>query len=176
MRILTAVGLLFLTFVTGCAQPADPKRMTVTILPSEGPFPAALSSAICVRSVTGGEPTNPLWVAKVDNAEFKTALTDSLRERGLLARPEGCRFQLDVNLLGLSQPVFGLAFTVTTHVNYKLLGSASEPVLLETISAPYTAEMSEHLVAVIRLARANEGSIRNNITEFLTRLRALRLG
>ncbi len=100
MRILTAVGLLFLTFVTGCAQPADPKRMTVTILPSEAPFPAALSSAICVRSVTGGEPTNPLWVAKVDNAEFKTALADSLRERGLLARPEGVSFSVGRQFAG----------------------------------------------------------------------------
>jgi len=158
-----------LTLLAACAQPADTGRMAVE---AGAPFPAPFPTSMCVRTVTGGEDTNPLWVSKVDDASFRTALTESMRSNGLLSTAQPCPYPTDVNLLGLSQPIAGLALTVTSHVNYKVHDSADRPILLETITAPYTAEFSEHPIAVMRLQRANEGSIRASITAFFDKLRA----
>lgn len=163
-------GLAAVAALSACAQPADTTRMVV---PATGaPFPAPLQAAMCVRAVTGGEETNPLWISKVDDKGFRSALTASMRANGLLASADPCPFPTDVNLLGLSQPVAGLDLTVTSHVNYKVHDAVGGPVVLETITAPYTAPFSEHFVAIVRLQRANEGSIRANIAAFFDRLRA----
>jgi hypothetical protein len=166
---------LMLSGLAACASAADPTAMTV-IAPvgadAAKPFPQPLLGAMCVRNVTGGEKTNPLWVSKVDNAGFSTALTASLTGNGLnAAATDSCHFPIDVNLLGLSQPGMGFDMTVTSHVNYKVYDSAGQPFLLETIDAPYTAKFSEAFVGVERLKKANEGAIRQSISTFFVKLR-----
>ena len=89
---------------------------------------------------------------------------------GLTAGQAGCQYPTDVNLLGLSQPAIGLDMTVTSHVNYKVYDAAGKPILLETISAPCTATFSDSPIGFVRIKRANEGSIRANITQFLDKL------
>lgn len=65
-----------LVALSGCATSADPRAMTVAAQPpASKPFPQPLQHAMCVRTVTGGEETNPLWVSKVDDKGFSTALT-----------------------------------------------------------------------------------------------------
>lgn len=157
--------------LAGCATPADPTRMTVASLPVNSAFPDALRRAVCVRSVTGGEDTNPLWASKVGSEDFRGALTASLDAAGLTASAGACKYSVDVNLLGLSQPSMGFSFEVTSHVNYKVYDPTGRPILLETISAAYTAEFSEAPIGIVRLKRANEGSIRTSITQFLDKLR-----
>ena len=128
---------------------------------------------MCVRNVTGGESTNPLWASKVDNDGFKTALTSSLDGASLsAASADGCHYPIDVNLLGLSQPSFGLDMTVTSHVNYKVYDSAGQPFVLETVDAPYTAKFGDAFMGVERLKKANEGSIRESIEKLFEKLRA----
>ena len=167
--------LLFcgLTTLAACAAPADPARMAVTPVVDAAAFPARLHNATCVRSVTGGEDTNPLWISKVGDAEFREALTASLRNSELLASSGACPFPIDANLLGLAQPAMGFDLTVTAHINYKLYNPGGQGILLETVSTPYTAHFSEAAIAVIRLQRANEGAIRASIGEFLDRVRRL---
>lgn len=169
-RIVALGGLALLG---ACATPADPTRMSVTPTAGAAGMPERLHNATCVRTVTGGEDTNPLWVSKVDDAGFRTALTASLRNAALLADGSSCAYPIDVNLLGLAQPSMGFDLTVTAHVNYKMYDVNNTGVLLETISTPYTATFSESPIAFIRLQRANEGAIRASINEFLDRLRRL---
>jgi hypothetical protein len=156
-----------------CATAADPHAMIVA--PSADaakPFPQPLLGAMCVRNVTGGEKTNPLWVSKVDNEGFNAALTSSLTGVGLAAATvDVCHYPIDVNLLGLSQPGMGFDMTVTSHVNYKVYDSAGQPFLLTTIDAPYTAKFGEAFVGVERLKKANEGAIRQSISALFDKLR-----
>ena len=158
-----------------CASSAEPDRMVVTALPSAGIFPTPLLRAMCVRSVTGGEETNPIWVSKVDNVGFRTALTGSMASSGLIAPVDGCKYPVDTNLLGLSQPTIGLDMEVISHINYKVYDSVGRPVLLDTVNAPFTATMSDAVVGIVRIKRANEGSIRSSISQFLLKLRALKM-
>jgi len=173
----TAKFLVMATMLGGlaaCASAADPQAMTLSA-PAAGaaPFPQPLQHAMCVRAVTGGEATNPLWVSKVDNVGFKSALSSSLDGADLSARtPDACHFPIDVNLLGLSQPMMGIDLTVTSHVNYKVYDASGAAFLLETIDTPYTAKFGDSLIAVERLKMANEGSIRESIHSFFDKLRA----
>jgi hypothetical protein len=160
--------------LAACASAADPGAMTLAAPPAATatPFPVAFQHAMCVRSVTGGESTNALWVSKVDNGGFQTALSSSLAQAGLGAVADACKYRIDANLLGLSQPVAGLDMTVTSHVNYKVYDSSGAPIVLATIDAPYTAKFGDSLIAANRLQKANEGSIRVSIENFFDKLRA----
>src|SRR5271166_2036306 len=88
-HILTSIALLLLA---ACATPANPKRMTVTQASITSGFPESLQHAMCVRSVSGGEETNPLWISEVGNAEFREALTTSLSNAGLLSPQNSCKY------------------------------------------------------------------------------------
>lgn len=168
-KALVAVGLM--AGLSACATAADSSMMAVTTAPASAPFPARLLHAMCVRNVTGGEATNPLWVSKVSDDQFRLALVSTLDSAGLDAPADGCQYQIDANLLGMSQPFAGFDMTVTSHVNYKVFGKDGTPVLLATVDAPYTAKFSDSLMAVERLKLANEGSMRDNIGQFLDKLR-----
>jgi hypothetical protein len=169
---LSALAVL-LGGLAACASAADPNAMALTApAATDKPFPVPLQHAMCVRTVTGGEDTNPLWVSKVGDAGFKTALTSSLTSANLEAAADtDCHYPIDVNLLGLSQPALGFDMTVTSHVNYKVYDPAGQPFLLETLDTPYTAKFGDALVGVQRLKLANEGSIRESITKFFDKLR-----
>ncbi len=164
-----ALGLV--AGLAACASPADPAKMVVAAPAAPDAYPAALGKAMCVRAVTGGEDTNPLWTSKVDNVGFKTALSGSLANAGLAAPGSACPYPVDANLLGLSQPILGFDMEVVSHVNYKVYDPAGKPVLLATVTAPFTAKMSDAFVGVVRLQLANEGAIRASISQFLGKLR-----
>src|ERR1700743_388796 len=90
--------------LAACATAAKPEAMVVMPTASAQPFPQGLQHAMCVRAVTGGQKTNALWVSKVDDQSFSTALNNPLARAGVTAPASGCSFPVDVNLLGLSQP------------------------------------------------------------------------
>ena len=164
--------ICLLLALSACAIPAKPENMTVTAPTLERWQDPGLANAVYLDEVRGGEPTDPLWTSEVGNEEFRQALADSLRKRGYLSEtPEGSAYLLRANLLGVSQPIFGFEFEVTTHVNYELIVKESDaPYMLETISAAYTADMGDAFFGVQRLRLANEGAIRANIEAFLEKL------
>ena len=71
--------------LAACATAAKPEAMQVMSQTSVKPFPQPLQHAMCVRAVTGGEETNPLWASKVDNKGFQAAFASSLDNAGLTA-------------------------------------------------------------------------------------------
>jgi hypothetical protein len=167
-----AFAMAMLVELSGCASSANPAAMAVTApAPAAKPFPQPLQHAMCVRNVTGGEETNPLWVSKVDDKGFRQALSASLDGAGLSAPTPNCVFPIDANLLGLSQPGMGFDMEVTSHVNYKVYDASGQPIVLATIDAPYTAKFSDAFAGVERLRLANEGSIRTSISMFFDKLR-----
>ena len=65
---------------------------------SGSPFPGALS----VKTVGGGEETNPLWTSEVSNSGFKGALEGSLQQSGLSAATDkDARFDVSASLAQL---------------------------------------------------------------------------
>jgi hypothetical protein len=99
---------------------------------------------------------------------------NSLDGVGLLRAQGSCRYFIDVDLLGLSQPTFGFTFEVTSHANYKVYDAGGKSALLAPISGAYTADFAEAPLGSMRLKCANEGAIRTSITQFLDRLRTMK--
>jgi hypothetical protein len=169
MRLLAAAALLLLG---GCASGATVQGMTA--IPVDAPrqaFSAEFRGAIGIGIVTGGEDTNPLWTSEVGNAEFDQALRRSLQIQDLYAGTDDSRYLLDAHLLDLNQPLMGFATTVTSSVKYRITERATkQTVLEELVVSSYTAQMSDSWYGVERLRLANEGSLRDNIAEFIKRL------
>jgi len=123
-----------------------------------------------VAAVEGGKETSPLWKSNVANEDFAEALRQSLTAHTMLAFGDA-QYSVTANLVELKQPFMGFDFTVTSRVNYVVTETASRSVVLEQeITADYTAKMSDAFVGVERLRLANEGSIKDNIRQFIKAL------
>ena len=85
------------------------------------------------------------------------------------------RFQLFATLASVEQPFIGLDMTVRSSVIYRVLETETKKIWFDqTVSTSYTAKFSDALIAIVRLRLANEGSIRENIKDFIQRLIKIR--
>ena len=174
-RALLVGGLAVTALVTGCATPANSVNMVVRAgdaTAARSATPEALKAAVAIRDVTGGKETNPMWVSNVGSSDFERALEDSLRSVGMLAanRQSG-RYQLVAHLEKLEQPFLGFDMTVTAAVAYTLIErSSGKTVWQKSIATPYTAKVGDAFVGTERLRLANEGSVRQNITQLIGEL------
>ncbi len=129
-----------------------------------------LAGAISVGKVSGGEPTNPMWMSKVGNKPFREALIGSLKNNGMLAAAKG-RYRLDANLVTLDQPLAGFSFTVKSSVKYNLVDTnTGGKIWNDFVSASGTARFRDAMVGVDRLRIANERAIKNNIQAMIGKL------
>jgi len=174
-RTLLIGGLAVAALVTGCATPAHSVNMVVRAgdaTAARSATPEALKANIAIRDVTGGKETNPMWVSNVGSSDFERALEDSLRAVGMLAanRQSG-RYQLVAHLEKLEQPFMGFDMTVTATVAYTLIERATgKTAWQKSIATPYTAKVGDAFVGTERLRLANEGSVRQNITQLIGEL------
>lgn len=162
------------TFLLASCADTEPGRMAVGQIPGQPAPGPDFQSGICVRNVTGGEETVELMgtaFGRVKAQDFQQALSITLRNLKLLGAANECRYNLDANILGLSRPaVVGFNPEVVASINYKLYDKQNSPVMLESVTSSYTSSMSESLGGAVRLERASEGAVRENIGEFVRRL------
>ncbi len=169
LRFIPIVGLLLLG---ACASPAEIKNMVVDQSAVVSASKTDLKGAIVLEKVSGGEDTNPLWTSEVSNEGFQGALQGSLEKSGLLAKTkEDAKFNLSASLFSLDQPLFGLDLTVKSKVKYAVTERTDAKVIFdEAVDSSYTATFGDSPIAIQRLRFANEGAIRENIKQFITRL------
>lgn len=147
--------------------------MLATIISLKRNSPRWLSLA----NVSGGADTNPLWLSQVADADFKLALEQSLKKALLLSNSIiDSKYLLEVKLLKLDQPLFGLDLKVTSIVEYSLKSKSSgQAVYSKTIATPFTATFSDSAMAIVRLRIANEGAVRNNIEQVIDDLMSINI-
>jgi len=167
-QIFKALVLLSALVLAGCATAAKPMNMaaidnSVVTIASTAPG----YESVNVANVSGGSETNPLWTSEVSPTDFKLALEYSLTRRGYYSSDSEAPLRLNAHLEDLRQPMIGASLTVTSRVRYELENQSGEIVDQETITARHTTRFSEHLYAVERLRLANEGSIRENISQYM---------
>ncbi|MEL6212047.1 MAG: hypothetical protein AAFQ96_00485 [Pseudomonadota bacterium] len=127
-----------------------------------------LRESVTVGDIGGGKKTNPLWTSQVSSEDFAETLRQAFTAHTMLSMEDG-DYRLDAELVKLKQPLAGFNMTVTADVKYTLTEVATGDVVIdEVISTPYTAKTSDAFIAVERLRLANEGSIRENITQLIT--------
>jgi hypothetical protein len=173
---LAAIVLAAATLV-GCASPSRTDQMSAQTAPADRIIVTPMTKNVEVREVTGGSATNPAWVSKVGNADFKQALETSLDEAGMLSGAKDAgKFVLVANMEKLEQPMFGFDMTVTAVVKYTLTERATgKEVMSKVIALPFTATTRDAFVGMTRLRLANEGAIRVNIRSLIDEIRAVGL-
>ncbi len=170
------VAILFSCFalvgLAGCATPATIEGMTLGAAVAAPPASFPLKEKVAIGSISGGSGTNPLWVSKVSNDDFRGALEGSLRQGALLAPADSqALYTLNSVMLELDQPLVGFDMKVTSAVRYELRSKTGGELLWEdTIKAGYTATTSDAFLGVERLRLANEGAIRENLKHLIERL------
>jgi hypothetical protein len=173
-RLLLVSTLIALC--TGCASPAQISGMSVPALQAKAStYDSQLHDNVRLSEVNGGDKTNPLWTSEIDSPDFGAALKQSLANANLLG-DESASYALRANLLRVDQPIFGLDFEVTSEVEYTLIESSTNKVVLrEIIRTPFTAGLGDSVIGIKRLRLANEGSARVNIIAMLKRLSDLKI-
>lgn len=166
--LITALLAAAIVSMTGCASPARVDQMTVAGQPNQRIATSPLRHNLAIRDVTGGQETNPMWKSNIGSDEFEQALEGSLRAVGLLAPRQAGTHMLTVHLEKVEQPILGISMTVTATVRYTVTERATgKDVFAKTITVPYTASFGDALLGVERLRLANEGAIRENITQLI---------
>lgn len=161
--------------LTACASGAEPSAMTLSSLsqiPAVNPGQPGYQ-ALVVTDVTGGKKTNPLWTSMVSSEDFKAALEASLKKIGYLAADgSSAKMKISAQMVGLKQPMAGIDMSVTSQVHYTVTDAATGAKIFDDLVASTgTATMSDALIGVERLKKANEMSIEGNIESFITRLK-----
>lgn len=175
-RVLVSALTLSVVVLAGCATPARVDQMSATGSAQHRTVETPLRNNLAVKDVTGGTETNPMWVSKVSSSDFEKALEASLKSAGLLADRQAGDFVLTADLMKLEQPFIGLDMTVTSSVRYMVIHRSSGKTVFDSmVTTPYTAKLSDALIAMERLKLANEGAIRTNIGELLSRLMRLKI-
>jgi hypothetical protein len=137
--------------------------------------------SIGVQSAAGGQWSDPIVEgSKIDPMSFTDALIQALRRSNLFSavNPEADPdYVLSPVLLRQSQPVVGLDMTVTLAVHYTLTetNDSSVVVLEREIESRYTATLGDAFVGAKRVAKANEGAVRENLRQLVDQL-ALTVG
>ena len=81
------------------------------------------------------------------------------------------KYLLEVKLISLDQPLFGLDLKVTATTEYTLKEKTTDKIVYSgTFSTPFTATFSDSAIAIQRLRMANEGAVRNNIEKIVDEL------
>ena len=175
MRLILA--LVVCLSVTSCATSIGaisgamvPALQEDTIIDSNSP----LFGAVSVGEVTGGQETNPYTGPNVSNEALKEALVRTLSTHAMYVGGEG-KYLVDVELLSLQVPSFGLSFKVTSEVRYTLIQiETPQTIFQETVIEDYTVSSKEVRVATERARIAIEGSIRTSLSK-LTKIMIARV-
>ena len=120
--------------------------------------------------VSGGKKTNPMWTSQIGNEEFQQALLNSLKAHALISVGDA-KYKLTAKLLKIKQPLIGFSLTVRSTIQYELLEMQTQKVVYDkVVDVEYTAEFGDAMLGSKRLQLANEGAIKDNISQFITSL------
>jgi hypothetical protein len=175
LRFLVITSLVALALgLGGCATPSNPQAMSVQKLDLAKKHSASLS-----LNVTGGSETSSAGASKISNADFTTALKNSIESSELFAKlldVGSSDYHLEVMIARLDQPMMGFNMTVTLETNWTLSRKSDGTVVWQkAIPSTYTAKAGEAFAGPTRLRLANEGAARTNIEQALKEISALTL-
>lgn len=128
---------------------------------------------VTVAAVTGGEKTNPMGMSAIENEGFQEALIKTLESaRVFKAVVNGAGADYELRAEIISQDLHaGLTMTAILFVRYTLIETRSgNAAWAENILSHYDAQLEEAFSGPERSVRANEGSVRDNLTRLVRKL------
>lgn len=171
---LFAAAIATALFLTGCASPVTHEAMVPATIQL-----AKQHAATVTVSTGGGKETNPAWKSQISDEALKQALVESINKNKAFSQVvegKGGTYLLNVTIFNLTQPNFGLSFTVGVEMGWTLTKADTGAVVWqESIKSEHTATTSDAFAGVTRLKMATEGAARNNVAKGLEKISALSL-
>jgi len=156
--------------LAACAGPPRVENM-IPALDSSGLVRSG--KTLKVAEVSGGEKTNPLGSPSIENEGFRDALVRTLAASGIFDRvsPDGPG-DLVLNAEIISQERLGVyQITQTLYVNYRLVDAGTgRDIWKENIFSQFEAGLGDAFYGQTRMEMAEEGSIRDNLTQLTGKL------
>lgn len=176
MRNNVLILLLFFAFCCGCASSVRVKQM----IPDTNDLVFRnTGKTLCIAPVLGGEGDGFWEGSKISSDKFQKALLESLQKSNLFTKvnlTDTAAYRLEARVMSQDQPAVGLNMTVTLKVIYQIFETSTNTKIYdEFISSKYTATFGSALMGAVRLVKANEGAVRENIKSFLNSLAQAKL-
>lgn len=172
------IGLIACMSLTGCVTPADANRMTAPQSASSCPLASRFPNSILLSEVSGGEPTEPFGYTTVDNEGLGTAVSDSLRNYGLLnLRGLNAQFRLRVDLADLVRSGAGFTKSTTAFIRYRLFDTDTSLLHYDNVvDGKSTLSVVDAAIGQERRQRTIEYAVRDSILTFLSDICNLDIG
>ena len=128
-----------------------------------------------VAEVIGGEKTDSMQFSKIENEGFRQALIETMNKSNLFREIqidqvgyEGYKLEAEI----LSQELKpGFEMIATVFVRYKLTDTKEgKTVWSENILSQHIPLFSEAFLGPVRARKANEGAVRDNLTQLVKKL------
>lgn len=161
-------------WLAGCASPASRQALVVNdaSIAAKHPYSVAISTS-------GGGETGAMDYVNISNKDLAGAIEDSIISSGLFSKVihgDGADYKLNVTLVSMSKPMFGISFTVDMEMAWSLVNTRTNEVFMrESIKSSHTTTMGEAFAGVTRVRLAVEGAAQNNIRQGLEKVAALAL-
>jgi len=160
--------------ISGCSAPASKEAIIVDNITISKHHEKTVSIA-----TNGGSETTAMDSTNVSDEALKEAITESIARNKLFQKViqgKQADYQLTVNIINISKPVFGLTFTVQMEATWSLVNLKDNSIVMrEVINSSHTTSFSEAFAAVTRLKLAVEGAVKENIQLGLTKVAKLQL-
>jgi len=119
-------------------------------------------------NVTGEDNADMFQPYKFSLIDYKLALIQALIDANYNGNALHSKYILHAGLIEVDQPSCCFSLTVTTTVEYILKErNSGKEIFRKTIETSYTAGLRYSAHGDTRLMMATDGSVRNNIYEFL---------
>jgi len=164
------IALCFLLLVSACSSPLHTQNMIIptnAVKLSQG----SLNKTVYVDMVSGGQKIHPLLKFKLENEDFKKALSLSLKRFNLFAEDKAqAQYVLTSEIIDFDIPAVSNDAKVTSIVKYTLTNQ--QGIKKEfLINAYYVEEASSIFSRSTERPRIGaEGSIKENIKKFIIEL------
>jgi hypothetical protein len=124
-----------------------------------------------VTNVNEGGESSGLENASINGKDYRSALIEALANSKLFTRiavDTVADYEIAPRILAQDQPDVGLDLSVNFFVHYVVTKSQTKEKMYEkTVKSHYTASLLSCCIAAVRLQKANEGAVRENIKLFL---------
>lgn len=158
--------LIVAVVITCCAAPAS---VTLMIPSFDHTSFVSTNMTLMIAEVKGGKKTDPMVLSTIENEGFKEALTNTLKKSSIFKdvfTDKKGDYKLYTEIIAQELKT-GFTMTTTLFVNYKLIEDKSNRELWkENILSRY----DETYYGMTRAQKANEGAVRNNLSQLVKRL------
>jgi hypothetical protein len=155
--------------MAGCATATKPEAMVPATVDAGVHHPQSVSV-----NVGGGAQTDALGKSQISNEAFTDAIVAAIEKNksfsSVVKGANGGDYRLNVSVVNLDQPSFGMSFTVKMEAAWSLKKADGTVVLQETIRSEGTASATDAFVGTERLRLATEAAARNNIAAALAKI------